>query len=186
MAATLPIRITYEEFRAFPDDGRRHELIDGEVFSWRPPWLAHQLVSGECLSLLYYAVTKRDLGWVLPAPLEVKFAGDSSVQPDLVVVLRDRSHVLTEPRIEGAPSLLVEITSPETYAHDLGRKFALYARNGVPEYWIVDPDAETIAIHELRDGQYTALPNDGIARSLVIPNLVVDVRALFAAARFSV
>jgi Uma2 family endonuclease len=184
-ATTLPVRITYEDFQTFPDDGRRYELIDGEVYVFASPTLLHQLLLSELLVLFRSAVTLKNLGWILPAPFEVKFLGDNAVQPDLVVVLRDRAEILTQSGIRGTPSLLLEILSPSTRTYDLTTKAKLYAEQGVPEYWIVDTFAETITVHELRDGRYVALPNDGTVRSRVVPDLVVDVRALFAAARLS-
>jgi Uma2 family endonuclease len=184
-AATLPVRITYEDFKTFPDDGRRYELIDGEVFMFASPSLLHQLLLGELLVLFRDAVTLKDLGWVVAAPFEVKFFGPNAVQPDLVVVLRDRADVLTPSGVRGAPSVLLEILSPSNRSYDLTTKAELYARNGVLEYWIVDAEAETITVHELRDGRYVALPNDGIARSRVVPDLAVDIRALFTAAKRS-
>jgi Uma2 family endonuclease len=183
--ATLPIRITYEEFRTFPDDGRRYELIDGEVYVFATPSLQHQSVSGRLYVWFDQAITPKGLGWIFTAPTEVKFPGENAVQPDLIVVLRDRAAILTKAGIRGSPSALLEILSPSTHSYDLTTKAELYARHGVPEYWIVDTFAETITVHELRDGRYVPLPNDGIARSRVVPDLVVDVRALFAAARIS-
>jgi Uma2 family endonuclease len=129
------------------------------------------------------AVTLKDLGWVVTAPMEVKFPGDNAVEPDLVVVLRDRAHIIGERRIEGVPNALLEILSPSTRNYDRNAKATLYARNGVSEYWIVDLDAETITVFALRDGVYYPLPNDGIARSRVVPDLAVDVAALFKAAK---
>lgn len=183
VAATLPARITYEEFKTFPDDGRRYELIDGEVFMFASPSLFHQMLALELGVLFRSAVTLKGLGWVLIAPFEVRFFGDNAVQPDLVVVLRDRAEVLTPSGVRGTPSLLLEILSPSNRSYDLTTKAELYARNGVLEYWIVDAEAETITVHELRDGRYLPLPNDGVARSRVVADLAVDVRALFAATR---
>jgi Uma2 family endonuclease len=182
-SAPLPIRITYEEFKTFPDDGRRYELIDGEVFMFASPTLLHQLLLLELATLFRSAVTLKNLGLVMMAPFEVKFLGDNAVQPDLVVVLRDRTGVLTQSGVRGTPSLLLEILSPSTRTYDLTTKAMLYAEQGVPEYWIVDTFAEAITVHELRDGRYVPHPNDGVARSLVIPDFAVDVRALFATAR---
>jgi len=184
-AATLPARLTYDDYRTLPDDGRRYELIEGELFVFAGPSLSHQLLSGELYAFFRDAVTLKKLGWVLTAPIEVKFTGDNAAQPDLVVVLRDRAHVLRETGIDGAPSLVLEILSPSTRAYDLTTKAELYACHGVPEYWVVDIDAESVTIHELRDGRYVPLPGDGIARSQVVPNLAVNVRALFAAASVS-
>lgn len=185
-ASVLPARLTYEEFQSLPDDGQRHELIEGEHYVFATPSIEHQLVSLEVSGVFREAVTRRGLGWVMPAPVEVKFPGANAVQPDLVVVLRDRAHIVERARITGAPNVLLEILSPSTRTYDLRTKAELYARNGVPEYWIIDTFAETITVHELRDGKYVAHPNDGMARSLVIPDLVVDAHALFEAARFSV
>jgi Uma2 family endonuclease len=184
-AATLPARITYEEFQTLPDDGRRYELIDGEVFVFATPSLEHQSVSGRLYVWFDQAITPKGLGWIFTAPTEVRFPGDNAVQPDLIVVLRDRAAILTQSGIRGTPSLLLEILSPSTRTYDLTTKAKLYAEQGVPEYWIVDTFAETITVHELRDGRCVALPNDGTVRSRVVPDLVVDVRALFAAARLS-
>ena len=184
--ATLPIRITYEDFQTFPDDGRRYELIDGEVFVFASPTLLHQMLLLELATLFRNAVTLKNLGLVMVAPFEVKFLGENAVQPDIVVVLRDRAGVLTQSGVRGTPSVLLEILSPSTRTYDLTTKARLYAEQSVPEYWIVDALAETITVHELRDGRYVALANDdGMVRSLVIPDLVVDVRALFAAVRTS-
>jgi Uma2 family endonuclease len=180
---TLPLRLTYDELQTLPDDGRRYELIDGELYVFAAPSLEHQLLSARLLVHFDSAITLKGLGWVMTAPIEVKFPGDNAVQPDLVVVLRDRAQILAQTRIEGAPNLLLEILSPSNRAYDLTTKAALYARHGVPEFWIVDVEAETITVHELRGGRYVPLPGGEVARSRLVPELAVDVRALFAAAR---
>ncbi|MEA2528433.1 MAG: hypothetical protein QOG89_77 [Thermomicrobiales bacterium] len=183
--ATLPARLTYDEYRTLPDDGRRYELIEGELVGFGAPSVSHQLLSGDLYALFRNAVTLKNLGWVLAAPFEVKFPGDNAAQPDLMVVLRDRAHILTETGIDGPPNLLLEILSPSTRAYDLTTKAALYARNDVSEYWVVDTVTEAITVHELRNGRYVPVSSDGVVRSQVVPDFVVDVRALFAAARIS-
>src|SRR5687767_13444527 len=102
-ATTLPALLTYDEFRTLPDDGNRYELIEGELFVFATPTIMHQLLSGGLFVLFENVVRHKGLGWVLAAPVEVKFPGENAVQPDLIVVLRDRSHILTEARIEGTP-----------------------------------------------------------------------------------
>jgi Uma2 family endonuclease len=162
-----------------PDDGRRYELIDGEIFMFAGPSSPHQLASGELFAIFREAITLKGLGKVLTAPIEVKFPGDNAVQPDIVVVLNDRTWIIVESGIDGIPHVILEILSPSTRKYDLSTKAGLYARNGVPEFWVVDPYTETIAVHELRDGEYVPLPNDGIARSRIVPGLAVDIAALF-------
>jgi Uma2 family endonuclease len=175
-------RITYEEYLALPDDGRRYELIDGELYVFAGPTIVHQLLSGELVAVFRGAVTLKGLGWVLTAPVELKFPGDNAVQPDIVVVLRDRAHVLRETRLEGAPTLVLKILSPSTKTYDLGPKAEFYACHGISEYWTVDPVAERIVVHELRDGRYVPFSHGDVVRSRVVPDLAVDAPALFAAA----
>ena len=182
-AATLPALLTYDEYRTLPDDGYRYELIEGELFVFATPSFEHQLASGELFALFREAITLKGLGRVVTAPVEVKFRGENAVQPDLVVVLRDRYHLLAKTRIEGPPSLVLEILSPSTRTYDLTTKAALYAKHGVPEYWIVNIETETITVHELRDGRYVPLPDGPIAHSRIVPGLAIDVPALFAAIR---
>ena len=105
------------------------------------------------------------------------------VIPDLLFISRKRLHLVGPTAIEGPPDLVVEILSPATRSRDLGAKMALYARFGVREYWVVDPVARSISVFVLRDGRYEPLPQEGgIARSIVLPGLAIDVAALFAAA----
>ncbi len=124
----------------------RFELIEGEQFVTPSPSPLHQDISGSLYTLFRSVVFESGHGRVYFAPLDVRLAENTIVQPNLIVILSDRS-VLTEARVEGAPSLVVEIISPSTSDYDRVTKRNLYAENGVPEYWIVDPDAETVTIY---------------------------------------
>ena len=75
------------------------------------------------------------------------------MQPDLLFISRAREHTLTDKNVRGAPDLVIEILSPSTADRDLGYKHELYGRHGVLEYWVVDPMAETVAVHRQRDGR---------------------------------
>lgn len=107
--------------------------------------------------------------------MDVTLADHSVVQPDVVYVSRERREVLEE-RIEGPPSLVVEVISPGTVRRDRGEKLKLYAESEVDEYWIVDPVERQIEHLVLRGGEYVvALPDGPVYRSTVLPKIVLDV-----------
>lgn len=127
-------------------------------------------------------VTEAGRGEVYIAPVDVRLADGSYVQPDLLVVLIDRAAIVGEALIEGEPSLLVEILSPSSRAHDRVRKAALYARVGVPEYWIFDAEDRSVTVHAdpENDAYRTVRRAIGVVESVTIPGLTVDLAAFFA------
>jgi Uma2 family endonuclease len=142
-------KLTYEDYVSLPDDGLRYEILDGEMAVTPSPLIRHQIVSRNLQRILDRHVEARGLGFFLNAPVDVILANTSIVVPDLVFVSRAREGIVTERAIEGAPDLIVEILSPSTERRDRGAKLQLYARFGVPSYWIVDIDARTIDVFEL-------------------------------------
>jgi Uma2 family endonuclease len=177
--------LTYRDLQQLRETrAERLELIDGELYVTPSPTPLHQDISGNLYSLFRSVVLESGRGRVYYAPLDVQLAENTVVQPDLIIVLLDRRPVLTDARVEGAPSLAVEIISPSTSVHDRVRKRNLYARNGVPEYWLVDPDEESVTVFsDPREGRYGAeqVTND-VAVSATIPGLSADLKALFATA----
>lgn len=128
------------DYLALPDEPRV-ELIDGEYVMSPAPITLHQILSGE-LHYLLQVIAKASGGQVLAAPTDVVFADNSCVQPDLLYFRKDRRPPIG-PRIESAPDLVIEILSPSHHARDRVTKADLYAKHGVAEYWIVDPDERT-------------------------------------------
>jgi Uma2 family endonuclease len=183
--ATLPTtRLTYDELLALQDlpenDGLRLELIEGELFASAAPNLFHQRVLVKMTVTLEPYAYSRKLGVVFVAPTEVRLASDVVVQPDIIFVSRERMHILKSRTIEGAPDLVVEILSPSNRRVDLTRKKAVYERLGVPEYWIVDPEAFNVTIFSLIDGRYVSVPiEDEVARSRVVPGFAIALADLF-------
>jgi len=174
--------LTYDDLVQMPADGNRYEIIDGELFVTAAPMKKHQKLSYRLTRLVGGHVDAGRLGEGYFAPVDVRLATNGIVQPDLLFIRRERLHIyLPSGLVEGPPDLVVEILSPTTRSVDLTRKAALYAREGVPEYWIADPDAATLTVYALRNGTYEPFPADpGTARSLVLPDLVLDLDALFA------
>jgi Uma2 family endonuclease len=144
--------LTVQDLRRLPDDGLRHELIDGEHYVTPAPRPQHQRVSGQVFGHLFMYLREHPVGWVYHAPLDVLFGESDCVEPDLLVVSRERERRwMTEDNLEGAPDLVVEILSPSTKHVDRGVKHRLYERFRVPEYWIIDPESELVMVYRLDD-----------------------------------
>ena len=162
MAQTKPAGSwTYEDLSALPEDGRRFEIIEGELYEMPSPSWAHASVVANLILMLIPIVARLGGRW-RTAPLDVFFQGADPVQPDIVVLLPDsRAHPI-ERGVNGPPDLLIEVLSPSHREHDLLLKRLLYARAGVREYWLVDPEARTIEILALdRDALHLAVAASG-------------------------
>ena len=160
----------------------RLELIDGALFVTPSPTPLHQFVSGRLQFQFKQKALELGFGLVVNAPLDVRLAHDTIVQSDLIFVLPDRRPVVTVVRVEGAPSLAVAILSPSTRAVDRTTKREVYARYGVPEYWLVDMEARTVTVcSDLDRGRYNVerMTSDTVAPAIV-PGLSVDLTDLFA------
>lgn len=148
------VKFTYEDYLLFPNDGRRHELIDGEHYMTPAPSTKHQRVSRRLLTSIEVFLKETGLGEVFDAPYDVVLSDLDVVEPDIVLVLSHRSSIITENCIKGVPDLVVEIISEKTRKTDEMIKRKLYERYGVQEYWIVDPEVETIKIYRLTEEGY--------------------------------
>ena len=174
---------TYEDYAALPDDGNRYEIIDGILYLMPGPTSAHQGVLS-CFVYYFFAhVQLPGLGRVFAAPLDVLLPRARPAQPDIIVVLNHKLHLVSNRGIEGPPDLVVEIASPGTRTHDRGRKLAVYAEAGVPEYWLAEPADRTIELLVLEDGSYRSLgvfTGGATLPSRVLPDLPVRVEQFFA------
>jgi Uma2 family endonuclease len=164
--AQLRSKLGYREYRCFPDDGRRHEIIDGDHYVTPAPSTVHQTISKRFQHQLYTQVELAGLGIVFNAPVDVQLAEYDIVQPDLVVILADRTRMITPTKVNGVPDLIIEILSPSNAAHDTALKKQLYERTGVAEYWIVDPDNQQLERYRLSDGVYSLEPHADPATAL--------------------
>jgi Uma2 family endonuclease len=168
-------RLTYDDYLAFPEDGRSHEIIAGVHYVSAAPFLDHQRISRHILFQLYSQVELPGHGEVFNAPTAVQISEHDVVEPDLLVVLAARDSYLTERSVAGPPDLIVEILSPSTRHKDRELKLDLYQRAGVDEYWIVDPAARHIVKH-VRRGPILS-PVGTFTDSIVfdgLPGVVVD------------
>jgi len=144
-------KLTYEDYLGFPEDGLRHEIIDGEHYVNPAPNLRHQRISGKVFGFLWVFLRSRPIGEVFSAPFDVVLSGQDVVQPDLLYVSKERTEIFTEKNVQGAPDLVVEILSQSTRREDEKIKLRRYELFGVREYWIVDPELELIKVYRPGD-----------------------------------
>lgn len=165
--ATKEKLVTYDDYRNLPDDGKRYEIIKGELLMTPASSTDHQKISRNIFLEIHHYVSEKDLGDVLYAPVDVVLSMTDVVQPDLVFVSRERGEIITKKNIVEAPDLVVEIISEHTEVIDRNRKKALYERYQVREYWIVHPDERQIEQYILEEGALKHQASAGASRKLI-------------------
>jgi len=179
------VKLTYDDYVHFPDDGRRHELIDGEHHVTPTPIRKHQAICGNLLAMIWHYLRQRPVGRVFTAPFDVILSNFDVVEPDLLFLTNERmAAVATAPWVRGAPSLVVEIGSPSTRKRDATIKRRLYEGVGVDEYWIVDPELDTIDVDRLVEGRYQRTPQlsleaGGVLTTPLLPDLTLPLSTIF-------
>jgi len=149
--ATSPPDWTYAEYARLPDDGKRYEVLDGEVLVTPSPGTGHQRIAGRLWSRLDAYVRGHGLGEVF-WDLDVLFVTGQFLRPDMVFVPNAQRHLLTDCGVEGVPGLVVEVVSPSSVRIDRVKKPARYADFGVPEYWAVDPERRAVLVWDFESG----------------------------------
>ena len=163
-------KFTYEDYKNAPED-KRYELLDGELLEMPSPKEIHQRLVLLLGSLFLTFVSAKNLGKAYIAPFDVIFTNTDVAQPDVIFVSNERSHIITEDNIQGAPDLVVEILSPSTAGRDRTFKRTLYERHGVKEYWMVDSDARNITVLFLGEDGYELADIYGEGQTLTSPTL---------------
>jgi len=171
-------RWRYEDYARLPEDGRRYEVIGGTLYMSPAPRTNHQLVSFELAFALYSHVKAKQLGKVLAAPVDLILPEMATpVQPDILFIASQRLDMIREKYIEGVPDLIIEVLSPGNPQHDRLTKYDLYARAGVQEYWIVEPDQCVVDVYSLH-GENLYVPfghfeRGGVIHSSLLPALQI-------------
>ncbi len=180
-----PGKWTYDDLAVLPYDGKRHEIIDGEHYVTPSPIMKHQVVLGELHYRIRTYLADHPVGRVFLSPLDVVFSRFDVVEPDLLFVSNERREVVTQKNVQGAPDLAVEILSESNRRYDEITKRQLYDRYGVSEYWIVDPEIETVKVYRRTGGAFARvaeLSNEAgdELTSPLMPGLAIPLRTLFA------
>lgn len=181
---TMPLpSVTWQDVQQMPDDGNRYEAIEGDLYMTPAPTPRHQILLLRFYDALAAVLREQHGGILLVAPVGVEFPSTGEgVQPDLMFVSDERRRIIRDTSVRGAPDLVVEILSPSTASHDRGPKRRLYERQGVREYWIVDPDENAVDVWHF--GEEPA--HEHFERTLPVklgaePVGVIDLEAVFAA-----
>jgi len=178
-------RLTYDDFLLFPEDGLRHEIIDGEHYVTPSPNPRHQVLVGRLhFEIELFLRAHPGTGQVFLAPLDVLFTKWDVVEPDLLFIAADQDGIVTDKNVQGAPALVVEIASPGTRRRDEQIKRQLFDRGGVREYWIVDPHLNVVRVFRRQaDGSFPQaeeLSREGALTTPLLPGLEVLLADLFA------
>jgi Uma2 family endonuclease len=178
----FPRPLTYADLLDMPDDGKRREIIGGELVVSPAPTAGHQDVVGNLFIILHTFANEQG-GHVYLAPFDVVLGRYDVVQPDLLFITASRPRVPEdEHALDGPPDLVVEVASPGTGWTDRTRKMALYAISGVPEFWVADPMRRILTVHVLEGEEYRAVEPeaDGSISSPTLPGLRIDLAEVFA------
>ena len=175
MMPGLKPKLHYSDYASIPPDGKRYEIIDGDLYVTPAPSPLHQRMSRRLQRQLEDYFDARALGEVFNAPIDVILTDRDVVQPDLVVVANPAQ--VSNRGIEGAPLLVVEILSPSTRTQDRTIKTERYAALGVRHYWIVDPEQRRLECYLSEAGGYRLVAQcgaEGALRHPEWPDLVID------------
>ncbi len=182
-APVLSRPVTYDDLSLMPDDGSRREVIGGELIVNPAPRRAHQEVSANLHWMLQQFLRASAAGRAYAHPVDLYIGPHDVVQPDLIAIRASRLDIYhAEGVVVEPPDIVVEIISPCSQRVDRVRKMALYARFGVPEYWVVDPEEQSIEVNVLEDGSYRAVQPeaDSSIASRQFPGLQIDPAQVFA------
>jgi Uma2 family endonuclease len=184
--ADTATKLTYEDLVALPEDGLRHEILDGEHVVSPSPSLRHQTIVLNLAHAILPHVRQHRLGRVFIAPLDVLLGKHDVVEPDLLFVSGDRSEILAAANVQGAPDLHVEVLSSWSRRRDEVVKRERYERLGVAEYWVVDPEAETVKVFRRGAGEgfgrptLLSLHQGESLTSPLLPGLELPLEVVFA------
>ncbi|MQL51972.1 Uma2 family endonuclease [Desulfofundulus thermobenzoicus] len=173
---------TYDDYALLPE-GAPYQLIGGKLVMTPAPSTFHQIICARIQGKLYNHVNEKDLGLVLFSPIDVYFEEKETYQPDIIFIAKDRLHIIKSAKVTGAPDLVVEILSPSTGYYDLKKKARIYAKHGVKEYWIADPEDTSIEVHTGQGGRFVLnqrVEGEGRVRSLILEGFEVQVKDIFA------
>lgn len=173
---------TYEDYLNLPDDGKRYEIIEGELIMAASLKSIHQIVSGNLEYEIRSFVIRHKSGLVFDAPYDVKLSDANVVQPDIMFVSKENRGIITEDNIQGAPDLIIEILSPSTAYYDLIIKKGVYEKFKVKEYWIIDPQQQWIEIYVLKEQKFYLHQRSekaGQIRSTVLEGFEMEIENIF-------
>ncbi len=177
----ISTKFTHADLLVMLDDLKRRKIIDGDMFTTPSPTCRHQIISGNIFFAFWKYLDTRAIGETAFAPLDVILSDYDVVENDLLFILNEHRNIIQD-WIRGAPDLVIEILSPITEATDRGVKLKVYARFGIPEYWIVDPEQRAVEVYRLAQqasGPSQVLHEQETLTSPLLPGFVLEVGTIF-------
>ena len=153
-ASYRPAKLTYDDYLSLPNDGRRYEIIKGELYMSPAPSTDHQSFLLNLATQLHLINEEARLGKLFLTPTDVILSFTDIVQPDLIFIAKEHFDKITQKNIVGSPDLGVEIISETTHKADRKLKKQLYQTYGVREYWLVDLNTRQVEVWEIKKGKY--------------------------------
>ena len=179
MALQTSTKLTYDDYALIPDDGLRHEIIDGEHYVNPAPNQKHQTVGFNIAFALRAWVKPRRLGAVFIAPFDVVLSNVDVVQPDVLFLGTTQLTRLTDLNLQGAPDLAVEVLSPSNRRYDEVIKRKRYDAFGVAEYWIADPERETVKIYRRTEAGLVLAESEDPVTTPLLPGFAISLADVF-------
>ena len=176
------LRFTYEDYLLFPDDGKRHEIIEGEHYMAPAPYVRHQSISRNLEFILNRYVEEHDSGKIFDAPIDVVLSDENVIQPDILFIAKKNYWIIKTKNIQGPPDLIIEIMSVSSRKLDRLIKLKTYGKFGVGEYWIVDPVINQIEIFRKKQTGlklFKSFLEPQKLKSLLFPDLGIDLKKVF-------
>lgn len=183
----MPVRpeappLTVKEYKLLPETGRRYQLIEGDLYMAPAPNRHHQRISRELEYVLMRYLEEHPIGELYDAPFDVYLTNIDVFQPDILFVSNQNLRILTDAGAEGAPDLVIEILSPKTRELDLEQKRRVYAREGVRELWIIDPEPKTVTVYRFEEDPSAPVLTRTASEKLtspIFPGLEIDLKRVF-------
>jgi Uma2 family endonuclease len=182
MLAIKEKKQTIKDYKLLPE-GAPYQLIEGELIMTPAPNPKHQLISGNLFKSIAMYVDEKRLGVLFYSPIDIYLSEDNAFQPDIVFISSERRHIIKDDGIHEAPELVIEILSPSTAYYDIKKKFMVYEKSGVREYWIVDPEMNTVEIYFNENGHFSLkakLENKGEIESFILKGLRLTLEEIFS------
>jgi Uma2 family endonuclease len=184
MAPATSSRLTYDDYVKLPDDGKRYEIIDGELYVNPAPVPRHQFIIA-VINAAFVNYAREHGGRVAGAPIDVLLGDDRIVQPDVIFIKNERASIIGPKNIQGPPHIVVEVLSDGTRRYDEIQKRKLYESSGVDEYWVVDPEIELVKLYRATGGVYVkaaeiSTEHGGAITSPLLPGFSLSIAEVFA------
>ena len=181
-AVSEALKFTYSDYLLLPDNGKRYEILEGELLMSPSPNTKHQIVLLNLAAILKSFVERNNLGQIFIAPYDVVLSKYDVVQPDIMFISSKNTKMIKPTHLEGVPDLVIEIISPGSAQRDRIIKRKIYALHGVKEYWLVHPEKQRVQVLRLEKGELqpiTELTAEDTLTSPMLSGLEIQLTDIF-------